>query len=336
MKIKLSVIIVSWNVVDYLRACLDSLLAQPGLRYDAEGGHYLLNGASLEIIVVDNDSVDGTMATLHRDYPHVRAIASGANLGFTGGNNLGIEQAGGEYLLLLNPDTELPPKGRGQGSLQTMLDYMEDHPQVGLLGPRLVYGDGSPQPSCRRFPTLMMACCESTLVEQWWPGNRWARRYRMADCSPDETRAVDWVTGACMLLRRQALDRVGLFDRGYFMYSEELDLCRRLVKAGWRVIYLGRSLVVHHEAKSSGQVVAKRQIYFNRSKIRYFAKHHGRPQALALRLFLGATFLVSLGIETIKYLLRHKPELRRQRMSAYVKVIAALWCSRNRAMEESP
>ena len=174
------------------------------------------------------------------------------------------------------------------------------------------------------------------MVERWWPNNPWARRYRMADCLPAETRTVDWVTGACMLVRREALDQVGLFDAGYFMYSEELDLCRRLARSGWRVVYLGRDPVVHHEAKSSGQVVARRQIHFNQSKIRYFAKHHGRLQAPALRLFLSVTSTLSLALETAKYLVRHKPQLRLQRMRAYLAVIAGLWRPGYHGREESP
>jgi GT2 family glycosyltransferase len=266
--------------------------------------------------VVDSASSDGSAAMVERHYPQVRLIACETNVGFTAGNNLALRRCDGRYLLLLNPDTEIVG-----GALSSMMGYMERHPDVGLLGPQLCYPDGAPQSSRRRFPTLAMALMESTLLEQWWPDNRWARAYRLADAPADVIQPVDWVTGACMLVRHEAVERVGLMDEDLFMYSEELDWCRRLADDGWRMVYFPGALVVHHEGQSAGQVAAARDIYFHSSKIHYFRKHHGRLQAELLRAFLLASYVVQMGREALKLALGHKPALRRQRLAAYARVL---------------
>ena len=315
MRVDLDIIIVSWNVRDLLARCLDSILAQPGA--SAPVGDWVPLGAyRLRVHVVDNASGDGTCEMVAQRYPWVHLMASPTNLGFTGANNLALPHAQGRYILLLNPDTEL-----GENALSCMLDYMENRPEIGVLGPRLVYGDGRPQSSRRRFPTLGMALMESTLLEQWFPGNRWAARYRMEDRPDAEAQPVDWLTGACLLTRRAVWEQIGRLDDGFFMYSEELDWCRRAAEAGWERVYLPDALVVHHEGQSSGQVVARRHILFNASKVHYFCKHHGRLMAEFLRLFLLLGFVVQLVIEALKCALGHKRALRRDRVRAYAEVI---------------
>ncbi len=315
MSVDLDIVIVSWNVRDLLAACLDSILAQP-CAGAPEGDVVPLGRYRLRVHVVDNASADGTSEMVTQQYPWVHLIASPTNLGFTGANNLAIPRAQGRYILLLNPDTEL-----AENALTRMLDYMEVHPEIGVLGPRLVYGDGSPQSSRRRFPTLAMALMESTPLEQWFPGNRWAARYRMADLPDDVAQPVDWLNGACLLTRRAVWDEIGLLDDGFFMYSEELDWCRRAAEAGWVRVYIPDALVVHHEGQSSGQVMARRHILFNASKVRYFSKHHGRATAEFLRLFLLLGFVVQLALEACKCALGHKRALRRDRVRAYAVVI---------------
>ncbi len=251
-----------------------------------------------------------------RRYPQVHLIACETNVGFTAGNNLALRRCDSRYLLLLNPDTEIIGD-----ALSSMVDYMERHPAIGVLGPQLRYPDGRPQSSRRRFPTLVMALMESTLLEQWLPNNRWARAYRFAEAPADVIQPVDWVTGACMLVRRKAVERVGLMDEDLFMYSEELDWCRRLADDGWRVIYYPCAVVVHHEGQSAGQVAAARDIYFHSSKVHYFRKHHGRLQAEVLRAFLLSTYVVQMGREALKLAIGHRPAVRRQRLSAYARVL---------------
>jgi len=315
--VELSIIIVSWNVRELLADCLDSIYGSPGARVD-EDGQLRIGSSHIEIIVVDNASSDDSTAMVRSDFPHVHLIPSQENLGFTGGNNLGLCEAQGQFVLLLNPDTRIV-----DDALDNMLAYMRDHPAIGVIGPHLEYGDGSWQPSARRFPSLATAFMESTLLDQWFPGNRWAQRYRMVDLAENETHDCDWVTGACILVREAVVEQVGGLDESYFMYSEELDWCRRIVAAGWRVIYLPSARIVHYEGQSSDQVVARRHILFESSKIRYFHKHHGWLQATLLRGFLWMTYAYRLTEEWAKLVLGHKPDLRRERVAAYRQVLAS-------------
>mgnify|MGYP000863334941 FL=1 len=318
-----SVIIVSWNVRELLGQCLDSLLALCDGGDVAPDGLLSLGQRTVDVWVVDNASRDGTLTMLAERFPWVQAIDAERNLGFTRGNNLALRRCSGRYVLLLNPDTVVTCSPGGPDAISLLIDLADSAPDIAVVGPRLVYGDGSPQSSRRRFPSLMMALMESTPLERLFPRNRWARRYRMQDAPDDVTQDVDWVTGACMLVQREALDEVGVFDEGYFMYSEELDLCRRLRAAGWRIVYEPRATVVHYEGQSSGQVLARRQLLFDSSKVRYFEQHEGPTKARLLRTSLLAGYAAEIIIEGFKWLLGHKRALRRERMRAY----RALLCS---------
>ena len=315
MTVDLSIVIVNWNVADLLRECLRSILDAPGTGL-LEDGTILVGPYAAEVFVVDNASSDGSAEMVRSAFPQVKLIASPTNLGFTGGNNLALQRCQGRYVLLLNPDTQIVGD-----ALPAMLDYMEHNPGVGVVGPRLYYADGTLQPSRRRFPTMMTAFMESSLLQQWFPRNRWALRYYLADVPDDIVQDVDWVVGACMLVRSEAIERVGLLDQDFFMYSEEMDWCRRMVDDGWRVVYLPQAVVIHHEGRSSTQVIPARHIRFQTSKIHYFRKHHGAPHATLLRLFILFTYLVQLAGETFKYLVGHKRALRRERISAYAQVL---------------
>ena len=162
---------------------------------------------------------------------------------------------------------------------------------MGVVGPQLRYGDGSVQSSRPPLPTLATFFLESTVVQRWWPRNRVLARYYVLDRPDDAVSQVDWVVGACMLVRRAVLEQIGGFDEGFFMYSEELDLCRRAVDAGWQVVYLPGAVVTHYEGKSSEQVVAARHIRFHSSRVRYVRKYHGRLAAALVRSFLLLTFV---------------------------------------------
>jgi hypothetical protein len=243
-------------------------------------------------------------------------IASEENLGYARGNNLGMAEANGRYLLILNPDTEIVGD-----ALATMVGYLDEHARVGALGPGLRYPDGTFQPSRRRFPTLATALCESTLLHQWFPNNRAARRYYLSDRPNDVPQSVDWLVGAALMIRREAWQQVGPLDEGFFMYFEELDWCQRCQAAGWELHYLPAAQIIHYEGKSSEQVVTARTIRFQRSKIRYFHKYYGAGWALGIRLFLLLTFAFRLCEESIKWLVGHNRELRRERMVSHWQVL---------------
>jgi N-acetylglucosaminyl-diphospho-decaprenol L-rhamnosyltransferase len=306
-KVDLSIVIVNWNVCELLRRCLASL---------RRGRAQLSPGLNMEVIVVDCASSDGSPDMVGREFPWVRLLASDRNLGYAGGTNLGTAEARGRYLLMLNPDTEVPGEALG-----TMLSYLDEHAGVGAVGPQLRYPDGSLQSSRRRFPTLATAFLESSLLQQWFPDNAVARRYYVADRPSDQAQAVDWLVGAAWMVRREAWQQAGPLDEGFFMYFEELDWCRRCHMAGWEVHYVPAAQVVHHEGKSSQQVVAARTIRFQRSKLRYFEKYYGPGWAQAIRLFLLGTFALQLAEESFKWLVGRNQDLHRQRMAAYWQVL---------------
>jgi len=313
--VDLTVIIVSWNVCDLLRRCLISM---PDAYPSPATGPSTPTSPPLqiELIVVDNASADGSADMVRAEFPGVRLIVNDGNRGFTAANNQGLAEAQGRYLLLLNPDTEIV-----DDALTTMVQYMDAHPEVGALGPRLRHPDGSRQSSRRRFPTLATALVESTVIQQWWADNRILRRYYMADTPDNAVQAVDWLVGACLLVRRQVYEQIGGLDEGFFMYSEELDWCKRIKDAGWEIVYLPSATVIHHEGKSSEQVVPARHIYFQGSKVRYFRQHHGSCQAETLRWFLLATYVYQVLREGFKWLVGHKRPLRAERIQAYRQVL---------------
>ena len=298
----LSIIIVSWNVRELLRRCLASIEAGRG-------------ALSLEVIVVDGASHDGSAAMVAAEFPWVRLLARGDNVGFPRGNNLGLAMANGRYLLLLNPDTEIVGD-----ALTTLVRYLDSQPQVGLVGPQLLNSDGSVQSSRRRFPTLTTAFFESTWLQPYAPRQLLARFY-VEDVGDEETAVVDWVMGACMATRRTVYEQVGGMDEAYFMYSEELDWCRRIKLAGWEIVYLPTAQVVHHSGKSSEQAVTARHVNFQRAKLRYFRKYHGRWASLPLRLFLLGSYLWQMMLEGVKGAVGHKRPLRWQRVRAYWQVV---------------
>lgn len=301
----LSIIIVSWNVREYLAACLESIRTNAG-------------SLTLEVIVVDSASTDDTLAVLRDHYPWVTVLAQTENVGFTRGNNIGLAQARGRYLLLLNPDTEILDTALGQ-----MVAHLDARPDVGILGPHTLNSDGSHQSTRRRFPTLLTALFESTWLQPVAP-TALLDRFYVRDVADDAVAAVDWVQGSALLTRRAIYDQLGGLDERFVMFSEELEWCRRIRDAGWQAVYLGTARIVHHGGKSTAQVPAFKHIYFQQSKLRYFARHHGFLVAGILRTFLIASYAAQIVVETGKGLLGHKRALRQQRVALYATVIRAL------------
>jgi hypothetical protein len=299
---KVSVIIVSWNVCDLLRDCLESIYTNAG-------------GLSLDILVVDSDSHDGTLAMLEQSFPQVTVLAQAENVGFTKGNNIGLRIAQGDYLILLNPDTKIIGD-----ALNTLITYMDAHSKVGIVGPHTLNEDGTTQSTRRRFPTLLTGIFESTWLQAIAPKTI-LRRYYMSDTSDSAALDVDWVQGSAMLVRRAVYEQIGGLDEGYVMYSEELDWCKRAKLAGWSVAYIGSASIIHYGGKSSEQVIASSHIWFQRSKLRYFRKYHGWFAAQFLRLVLLLNYVVQLIIEAFKRLLGRKPDLREERIKTYWQVL---------------
>ena len=301
----LSIVIVSWNVRDYLAACLDSIRASAG-------------DLDIEVIVVDSYSGDGTVEMVRERYPWVKFLPQSANIGFTRGNNLGLAAAQGRYLMLLNPDTEIVGD-----ALLCMVHYLDEHPRVGVVGPNTRNADGSAQSTRRRFPTFITALFESTWLQPIAP-RQVLDYYYARDIADGDTAEVDWVQGSALMMRRKVYGQIGGLDEQYIMFSEEMDWCKRARNVGWRVVYLGGARIVHHGGKSTEQVSAMAHIYFQTSKIRYFRKFHGPLAAAALRVFLVSSYIEQWLIESAKGVVGHKRALRQERARLYWKVIRSL------------
>jgi len=309
--VDLSIIIVSWNVVDLLRACLNSISNDHALKLSNSDSGYIRT----EIIVVDSLSQDTTTTMVASEFPYVKLIAQSENVGFTKGNNIGFEQAVGRFLMLLNPDTEIIGD-----ALSRMVDYIEKHQNVGIIGPHTLNTDGTTQSSRRRFPTIATGFFESTWLQNWGPESILDRFY-VADKPDDGVYDVDWVQGSALLARRQLYQDIGGLDTEFVMYSEELDWCKRAKDAGWRVVYFGEAHIFHHGGKSSEQSGARKHILFQQSKLRYFFKYHGNFVATVLRIFLLSSYLCQILIESAKSALGSKRQMRNERIRTYWQVV---------------
>jgi GT2 family glycosyltransferase/glycosyltransferase involved in cell wall biosynthesis len=318
--VDLSIVVLSWNVREMLAGCLRSL---PG----AAGEWW----ARAEVVVVDNASTDGSAEMVREQFPGVRVLALRENRGFSVGNNAGIRASRGRFVLLLNPDTIARP-----GSIEAMCEYLEGQPDVGVVGPRLLNPDGTLQPSRRRFPTLATALVESTPLQQAFPSAEVLRRFYVEDRPDGETQDVDWLSGAALLCRRETLEQVGLFDPGYFMFSEEVDLCRRVREAGWRVVYLPGAEITHFGGQSTDQAVPSRHINFNSSKARYFRLHEGRVAGRLVRWYLLGVYAAQMASEGAKWLVGHKREMRTERLRMYVEVLRSGLREKRRAAAKKP
>ena len=252
----LSVVVVSFNGRDYLRRCVASVLEHT-------------QGVSCELIVVDNASWDGSAQMVETEFPQVALIRLPVNVGFAAGCNRGIERAAGEFVLLLNPDTEL-----AEDALSSMVAYCRQNPSVGILGPKLLNSDGSLQLSCRRFPSHLTSLFNRrSVLTRLFPGNPISRRYLMTDWAHDRIAPVDWLSGACLMLRREMVERIGGMDEGYFMYIEDVDLCYRAHQAGYEVVYFPQVAVTHHIGRSTETMPNRSIVQWHRSMWRYYRKH---------------------------------------------------------------
>jgi len=279
--VDLSVIIVNWNTRDRLAECLASIGRQAG-------------GIALETWVVDNGSADGSVELVKGQFPWVRLLANRENRGFARANNQALRLAQGRHLLLLNPDTVVL-----DGALDAMVHFMDHHPDAGVVGCRLLNPDGTLQTSSYRFPTLLTILASTYRLKRLLPlgSLRASALGRLLEgrfghlSSHDRVRSVDFVTGACMMVRREAMEQVGLMDEGFFLYAEEIDWCRRIKEAGWEVYFIPRAQVMHHIGQSSAQSEDALALLY-RSRCYYFRKHHGRVSLFFLRLIvLPALFL---------------------------------------------
>jgi len=264
-----SAIVVNLNGLPYLERCLESV----------EG---------CERIVVDHGSTDGSIALVRERFADVRLIEQ-QNLGMGAGNNAGMRVASGRYFLLLNSDAWMAP-----GAVEALVHFADTHPEAAVIGPRLRYPDGSLQRSVRAFPTLWRLATEYLFVRKLAPHTDLLNPLYVGGFDHDETRPVDWVSAACLFVRREATDEVGLLDEAFFMFSEETDWCYRFRQAGWSVFFYPEAETVHVGGATHRGTLFRENL---RGHLRYFAKHHGLAEAERARRLL----LIGCRIRAVLY-----------------------------------
>ena len=271
-------VVVSYNYGDLLEPCVRSIYA------DASAG-------VPEVVVVDNGSTDGSADGLTAAFPDVRVVAAPGNVGYARGANIGIAVTEQPIVAVLNGDLELVP-----GVAAAMIAALEADPRLGAVGPRVLNLDGSVYPSARSDPGLATAALHAALGLVWRT-NPWTRRYRQLDVDPTHARDVDLLSGAAMWLRREALDDVGGWDERYFMYMEDVDLCVRLRRAGWRVVYEPAGAVVHVQGGSTSKRPYRMIVEHHRSVWRFASRRYRgwrRPVLVPLAGFLALRCLAAM------------------------------------------
>jgi GT2 family glycosyltransferase len=260
----ISVIIVNWNTKDLLDQCLGSLTL-PGVR-------------SIETIVVDNGSSDGSSEMVEDKFPQVKLIRSHENLGFAKANNLGIRNSSGRYISLVNSDVRVLP-----GCLDALADYLDRSPSVGIVGPRILNADMTLQSSCRRFPTIWNNICSAVGLATAFPKTRVFSGEHMLYFPHDRITPVDVLVGCFWMTRRTVMEAVGPLDEDFFMYGEDVDWCRRCWKAGWKVVLLPDAQAIHHRGASAASQPVRAAVVQQRSILHYWSKHHGLPGVLGIK-----------------------------------------------------
>jgi hypothetical protein len=238
-----------------------------------------------EIFVVDNGSTDGSVVAVREKFPRVRLIENPVNLGFAKANNQALSVSKGRYLLLLNPDTQVKDE-----AIPPMLSFMNNHPEAGLVGAQLLNSDGSKQNSIANFPSLATELLNKNLLRWLFP-----ERFPGKEKDYPGPIEVDSVIGACMLVRREAMEQVGLLDEDYFLFLEETDWCYRIKKAGWKIYHIPQAEVFHFQGKSADAYKERAKVEYYRSRYHFFKKNRGRLQWLILVIGLMAR----LGVELI-------------------------------------
>jgi N-acetylglucosaminyl-diphospho-decaprenol L-rhamnosyltransferase len=276
---RLSIVIVNWNTKDLLAACLASIRSEMPALADCQ----------VETLVVDNASQDGSATYVRQHFPWVRLIENERNVGFAQANNQAIVQAVAQYILLLNSDTSVLPN-----ALSAILAFMETHERAGAVGARLLNSDHTLQPSCNPMLTPEREFLRLSFLDRFWP----RASYRMHLWDTATPRQVESMMGACLLLRRSALDEVGLLDQNYFMYTEEIDLCYRLLEAGWELWWVPQAQIVHYGGASSSQMAEEMYLELYRSKVRFYRKFGGPRRANRFKRWLRFVYWPRLAVAT--------------------------------------
>lgn len=301
--VSLSIIILNWNGGPVLLDCLASIYEHPA-------------SLPFEVIVVDNASTDGSPEQAAARFGQVRLLRNKRNLGFAAGNNRGMAIARGRYFLLLNNDALVL-----DGALDALIAEAQAYPEAGIIGPKLINPDGTLQRSCGIFPSLLTELLDQTMLHRLFP------LYKMRYRAYQAPREVDWVTGACMLVRRELYEQIGGLDEGFHMFLEDVDWCLRARRAGWVVRYTPKATVVHLKGYSSRSVLPDMLVEDQRSVFRFFRKHYSRHRVWALRFIVSAGCVVRGMFWALQALISRR-ELAAARLRAYGGILRRTWTDR--------
>ena len=274
--IDVTFIIVSWNAKDYLLECLRSLIQTQ-------------RGYVGEIIIVDNASADGSAQAVQEAFPSVRLVQNEKNVGFARANNAGIKLARGRYLCLVNSDVEVH-----DGCVASLVQEMDAQPALGMIGPKLLERDGRTQVSCWGFPSLWNMFCCALFLDRLFPKVGLFNGYQLMHRQKDEAQDVDILGGAFWLARREAVQKVGGLDEGFFMYGEDMDWCKRFWQEGWRIRFHPSACAVHYGGASSANAPTRFYIEMQRANLQYWRKHHSRVAWIAIYLIYCLHHLVRI------------------------------------------
>jgi len=274
--IDLSIVIVSWNTKEYLLPCFTSIF---------EKGQRMAS----EVILVDNGSQDGGRIEVKRAFPSVHIIENEKNLGFAKAVNQGLQKASGRYVLLLNPDTQMK-----DGAIERLVSFMDAHSDVGVAGAQLLNADGSKQNSIANFPSLATELFNKSLLRWLFP-----KKFPGKERDYPEPVEVDSVIGACMVVRRKAMEQVGLLDEDYFLFLEETDWCYRMKRAGWKIYHVPQAEVYHFQGKSAETAKKRAKVEFYRSRYHFFRKNRGSLQWCVLLSGLMIRLIFELLMMTV-------------------------------------
>lgn len=302
--VEVSIIIPSWNAKQYLQNCIESIVKE------TQANH-------VEIIVVDNASTDGSKELVQQQFPQVKLICNRANLGFAKASNIGIKQGSGRYFCIVNSDVEVL-----DGCFNRMIEYMEQNPEIGMLGPQILDANNNIQRSTMGFPTVWNTLCRALALDTIFPGSKLFGGYLMTFWSHDTLRKVDVINGCLWLVRREALNQVGMLDERFFIYAEDKDWCKRFWNAGWNVVYFPHARAIHYGGASSSQAPIRFYIEMHRANLQYWKKHHKRLAQIVFLLVTGLHNFVRLLGETLLYIVR--PEKRKNTVFKIRRSIASL------------
>jgi hypothetical protein len=305
----LTIVIVSWNCLDYLEGCLESIRSAGSV-------------GPFRVTVVDNNSADGTVEAIARKFPEVRLIVNTGNVGFAAANNQAIRESRSSYILLLNPDTNVLP-----GVLDELVGFMDSHPGVSATGPVLFNSDRTVQRTGVRFPTNWNIFLETLFLDRVFPRSRIFGRHKELYEDQDRPREVDFVHGAALMVRRQTVEGIGDLDEGFFMYFEETDWCWRMKAAGGKVYSSAVQGIVHHGGGETGHFDERRLVHYHASLLRFYKKHYGPARLMLLRPILVLRSIIRILAWGAQYAIR--PERREIAMSCIRGYRRVLWMALN-------